>query len=46
MVIKKMPSHDIIVKRDFSDWRERREVETELRTKFYSIIKRRQSIGQ
>jgi len=28
----------IIVKRDFSNWRERREVETELRMKFYSII--------
>lgn len=28
----------IIVKRDFNDWRERREVETELRMKFYSII--------
>jgi len=28
----------IIVKRDFSDWRERREVETELRMKFYSSV--------
>jgi predicted nucleotidyltransferase len=28
----------IIVKRDFSDWRERKEVETELRMKFYSSI--------
>ncbi|RZN38043.1 MAG: nucleotidyltransferase domain-containing protein [Methanophagales archaeon ANME-1-THS] len=28
----------IIVKRDFSDWRERREIETELRMKFYSSI--------
>jgi predicted nucleotidyltransferase len=28
----------IIVKRDFSDWRERREVETDLRMKFHSII--------
>jgi len=28
----------IIVKWEFSDWRERREVETELRKKFYSSI--------
>jgi len=28
----------IIIKRDFRDWRERREVETELRMKFYSFV--------